>query len=70
MPTDPYGPRKATVKPDLKSARKGQCAVCQGQRTVYPARVFPADRPWEELLMCSDCVARLQRVGQWPLPPE
>jgi hypothetical protein len=70
MPIDPYGPRKATTKPDFKSARKGQCAACQNQKTVYPTRIYPEERPWEEALLCSDCIARIQRVGLWPLPKE
>lgn len=69
MPTDPYGARKATAKPDLKAARKATCAACGLAKTVYPTRVFPVDRPWEQTLLCSDCLKRLQEVQLWPLPP-
>jgi hypothetical protein len=68
MPNDPYGPKKATARPDLKAARKGTCAVCSGQKTVYPTRIFPEDRPWEGTLLCSDCLGRMQREQVWPLP--
>lgn len=69
MPLDPYGARKATCKPDLKAARKGQCAVCGAQRTIYPVRIFPEGRPWQDALLCADCASRLQRIQLWPLPP-
>lgn len=69
MPTDPFGPRKATAKPDLKAARKAVCAGCATHKTVYPTRVFPVDRPWEQTMLCSDCLKRLQDVQLWPLPP-
>ncbi|HEV7126774.1 MAG TPA: hypothetical protein VGN32_04950 [Ktedonobacterales bacterium] len=68
MPLDPYGPRKATAKPDLKAARKGLCAGCSTQKTVYPTKVYPEGRPWESALLCSDCLKRLQQVVLWPLP--
>jgi hypothetical protein len=69
VPLDPYGPRKATGKPDLKSPRKGRCDVCGQQKTIYPTRVYPEDRPWENAVLCSDCLKRLQDVQMWPLPP-
>jgi hypothetical protein len=69
VPLDPYGPRKATATPDLKAARKGQCAACTQQRTVYSTRIHPEGRPWEDALLCSDCLRRLQQTQMWPLPP-
>jgi hypothetical protein len=68
MSTDPYGPRKATAKPDLKAGRKDVCTACGARKTVYPVRIFPEDRPWEDALLCSDCLARFQQIGRWPLP--
>ncbi|GAC1458712.1 MAG: hypothetical protein PVSMB4_18180 [Ktedonobacterales bacterium] len=65
---DLYGARKATAKPDLKAGRKGTCAVCGAQKTIYPVRVFPEDRPWESATLCSDCLMRLQQEQMWPLP--
>ncbi len=68
MPVNPYGPRKATVTFDLKAPRKGACGVCGAQKTIYPARVHPEGRPWESVLICSDCLKRLQQEQTWPLP--
>jgi hypothetical protein len=67
MPLDPFAAHKATAKPDLKAPRKGVCAGCAGQKTVYPVRVFPEGQPWESALLCSDCIGRLQREQLWPL---
>jgi hypothetical protein len=69
MPTDPYGARKATVKADLRAGRKGTCAACGQQKTVYPAQVYPEGRPWEAMVLCSDCVRRVQQEQRWPLEP-
>lgn len=69
LPLDPYGPRKATARPDLKAPRKGKCDVCSQQKTIYPTRIFPEDRPWENAVLCSDCLKRLQQAQVWPLPP-
>jgi hypothetical protein len=66
---DPYGPQKATIKLDLKGGRKARCAVCSQEKTVYPTRIFPEGRPWQDALLCSDCLRRLQQVQLWPLPP-
>jgi hypothetical protein len=70
VPLDPYGPQKATIKAELKSGHKGKCAVCEQQKTLYAAKVYPEGRPWQALELCSDCIARVQRVQLWPLPPE
>jgi hypothetical protein len=69
LPLDPFAAHKATGKPELKAARRGTCAVCGAQKTVYPVRIFPEGLPWENALLCSDCIGRLQREQLWPLPP-
>jgi hypothetical protein len=68
MPSDPYGPRKATCRPDLKASRKGACDACSLQKTVYPVQIYPEGRPWERAQLCSDCIRRLQQMQLWPLP--
>ncbi len=70
MPTDPYGPQKATIRAELKQGHKGRCAVCEQNKTLYAAKVYPEGRPWQALEVCSDCIARIQREQLWPLPAQ